>query len=110
MTLTLRPASQLITTDQFGVEGLPFISTTIQQLPVGQTATLTWDLLEFYRPTTLLDVLMRHQGLLAMRYADDAVVSFAQLTLQTTTVPEPGTLLLVTLGLGIYGYRWRRNR
>jgi len=81
LTLTLTPASGIIT-DAVRISGLPFVATSeIQNLPVGVTSTIQVELLEFYGSADIQSVLTANGGLMPMYYADDSIVSFARLDL-----------------------------
>jgi hypothetical protein len=110
LTLTLTPCNRLITTDVLKIEGLSLITTPIiQDLPVGQTVTIQFDLLDFYTSSAILGVFAATpNGALPMYYADDAILSYAELTLNT--IPEPTTLFLLGLGLAGIAVLRRRKR
>jgi hypothetical protein len=105
LTLTVREAQ--INTDVLRIRGLDNITAQIQQLVVGQTATITFDLLDFYTSNAILENLdatlvggtvPKSAGELLMLYQDDAVVSNAELSL-STDVPEPALGVLMLGGL-----------
>ena len=101
LTMTLTTCCA-INTDLVKIEGLPHIATNdIQELPPNVTETITLDLLDFYSSSDILNVLNGSNiGEIPMRYIDDAIVSFAELELISTSTPEPSTLLgLGTLAL-----------
>ena len=109
LRLTLTPPVSPVS-DRAAIFGLAeFQATQIDTLQVGVTQTIEIDLLEIYGASLILSQLFGSSpsfdpripasgpGQLTVGYANDAIVSFAELTL--VTVPEPGTALLVLLGL-----------
>jgi hypothetical protein len=106
LTLTLAPKDGLIVTDAVRVGDLPLITTPIQILSVGETATITLNLLDYYSSSQILGAFTSAEsGKLPMVYVDDAVVSFAKLELtdsSPTSVPEP-TSALSSLLFGVLG-------
>ena len=109
LTLTLKPTNTGITTDIVRILGLPFITTPlIQNLAVGVTSTIDFDLLNFYTSAQVLGSLTSHSGQIPMHYEDDAFVTFAKLDLQN--VPEPRTwpILMVGSVAMLVGLRLRR--
>lgn len=108
LTLTLTVREAQINTDVLRIRGLDNITAQIQDLMVGETATITFDLLDFYTSNQILenldstlvaDVLPKSSGELLMLYQDDAIVSSATLSLSTDTVPEAPVAALVLSGL-----------
>jgi hypothetical protein len=81
LTLTLEPTNGLITTDGITIQGLGSIVQPIRELPVGETSTITIDLLDYFSPDTVVQAIQRNAGRLSTTYQDDAIVSFAQLKL-----------------------------
>ncbi|CAD5371747.1 PEP-CTERM domain-containing protein [Rubrivivax sp. A210] len=59
-------------------------------------------------PAELFNWLSSHGGLFPMRYADDALVTAADLTLVSAPVPEPHATLLMLAGAGLLLARRRR--
>ena len=114
-TLTINPKQQFVTTDTTGIGG--GISELVNVLdipnvpPVGETGTITFDLLDFgFSQTTLLTVLNADSSkTIPWFYQDDAIISFAQLDLTTETVPEPSSILGL-LAFGAFGIGSRLNR
>lgn len=128
LTLTLSPKSGLFPTDIFGIPGVGSIYVpNIPNLPeLGQTGTLQLDLLDYgFTSAGILDGLKSAVGsniglgggqvfqssnaenVVPFRYSDDAIISYAELKLET--VPEP-TVTLGLLGLGIAGIAARRRK
>ncbi|MEM9216539.1 MAG: FG-GAP-like repeat-containing protein, partial [Cyanobacteria bacterium P01_F01_bin.150] len=85
LTLTITPKQEFISTDTFKIEGLgdiPLPNAT--EFSVGEKVTLSIDLLDFYSDEQILNALIEgDRGKLPMFYEDDAIVSDAQLELQT---------------------------
>ncbi|KAA3658170.1 MAG: hypothetical protein DWQ04_25925 [Chloroflexi bacterium] len=83
LTLMLAPKNKLITTDLVEIDGLHQIATPIiQTLPAnGRVHTVTIELLDYYCSANILEILVRHDGQLPMKYRDDAIVSYAHLEL-----------------------------
>ncbi|MBE9116616.1 PEP-CTERM sorting domain-containing protein [Lusitaniella coriacea LEGE 07157] len=121
LTLTLSPKSGLITTDRLGIPGVGSIRVPqIAGIPaVGKIGTVQLDLLKNgFTSAGILGSLQSTVGssiglgggqtftvsnaenVIPFSYADDSIVSFAQLKLET--VPEP-TSTLGFLALGIVG-------
>ena len=70
------------------------------------TTTLNIDLLSFYTPSEILAELIKGGGTIPMVYADDAIVSFAELELSGSPVPIPSTILFLGSGLlGLLGIK-----
>lgn len=89
LTLTLTPRDHAVSTDSVRIVGLPPIETPIiQSLPVGTfaTTTVTIELLDFYKPSDVLQVLTAADSI-PMRYIDDAVISYARLDIEA--IPSP---------------------
>lgn len=109
LTLTLTPSDSFITTDTTGIHDGEVVleSVAVPSLPdippVGQTDTITFDLLDFgFSQTTILNVLNADASkTIPWRYQDDAIISFAQLDLTVETVPEPVSILGTTVALGL---------
>jgi hypothetical protein len=105
LLLSLTPRNGLITTDSVCIDGLANIVDPIQGLPVlarGQTVDVTIDLLNSYSSDEILGVLNGGAvGVIPMRYADDSIVSYAQLDL-SNSVPDVGSTFAL-LGLGLAG-------
>ena len=111
LTMTLTTCCS-IQTDRVRIQGLPIIVTDdIQGLPRNVTETIKIDLLDFYSSDNILNTLNSGNiGEIPMLYSDDAIVSFAELELTSTSTPEPSTLLgLGTLALA-GGTLLRRKR
>ncbi|ETW95007.1 MAG: hypothetical protein ETSY1_32425 [Candidatus Entotheonella factor] len=91
LKLRLTPQREDIRTDELRIEGLrPIRPSEIRTLPVislGETRTVTLELLsdEFYRADEILSILNDpdNNGQLPMVYRDDAIISYAKLTLVT---------------------------
>lgn len=98
LTLHLTPRDSLITTDIFGIEGLPNIVTPLIQglsiLPLGEFHVVELDLLDFYTSDEILGIFSSGTpGVIPDFYGDDAIVSFAELDLNAV-VPEPATIFV----------------
>ena len=83
LTITLTPQNGLISTDVVRIDGLPNIVTpVIQSLPVGAASTIDLKLLDFYSSAEIMGVLTSGSaGLVPMLYADDAILTRAELEL-----------------------------
>ncbi|MDL2121574.1 MAG: hypothetical protein LWX51_00515 [Deltaproteobacteria bacterium] len=85
LTLELTPKGSGISTDAFKINLIgfpPIITPVIQELPIGVTSTIQIELTNFYRNRALPDLLKAtHGDSIPAFYADDAIVSFAELTL-----------------------------
>jgi len=105
LQLVLTPKDALISTDTIELGSLGFIGSPnpIQDLVVGDiTKIVTIDLLDYYTPIQLENTFFQgaptgNEGRILLRYSDDAIVSGAKLKM-TAFVPEPGTLLLFSVG------------
>jgi hypothetical protein len=88
LELTLTPKSSLVAFDIVRIEGLSDITNPpqFQNLPVDQETTVQLELLDFYSSDDILEILSEN-GELEMFYADDAIVSFARLSLTSETQP-----------------------
>lgn len=87
-----------VQTDAVSIVGLAGLFDPFDELSAGLTVNITFDLLDFYTPSSILQKLVASpDGVLSMFYADDAIVSFARLEL--TAVPEPSSFALLTFGL-----------
>jgi hypothetical protein len=63
-------------------------------------------------PAALFSWLTSHNGLFPVLYADDALVTYAKLTLISAPIPEPGSVALLAagmLGIGAWVRRQRRG-
>ena len=118
LRLTLTPAASPVR-DRAAIFGLAeFQSPLFDAIPVDLTRTVAIDLCEIYSDLQILSTLFGSSpqldpripqsgpGQLTLGYANDAVVSFAELEL--VAVPEPGSGLLVALGLLPLTRRWTR--
>ena len=86
LILTLTPKRSDRSSDVVLIEGLPSIGTPlIRTLPIGITTTIQLELLDFYTASDILEAFTAANGRLAMRYGDDAIVSFAQLALENVS-------------------------
>jgi hypothetical protein len=117
LNLTLHPVStgtgqQGITDDRVGIPpGNLYINTpAITGLPVGVTSPVSLDLLSFFTSAEILAVFTANNGTIPMVYGDDAIVSFAEVTLSNEVVPEPSTWLLLSAGMGVIVAVGRRRR
>lgn len=108
LNMMLRPVNtgtggpQGITDDRVGIPPASlYISTpAINDLPVGVLSPVSINLLSFFTSAQILDVLTNNGGTMPMVYGDDAVVSYAEVTLSNEVVPEPSTWLLLSAGVG----------
>jgi hypothetical protein len=81
--LTLTPKRSDRFSDEVLIEGLSSIGTPlIRTLPIGITSTIQLELLDFYTASDIMKAFTAANGRIAMSYADDAIVSFAQLALE----------------------------
>lgn len=109
LNLTLHPVNtgtggpQGVTDDRVGIPpGNLYLTTpAITGLPVGVTSPVSLDLLSFFTSAEILAVFTANSGTIPMVYGDDAIVSFAELTLSNDVVPEPSTWLLLSAGMGV---------
>lgn len=116
LTLTLTPKRWDVNTDTVrigtGTPHLPNINTSIiQSLPVNTDSTVYVELLDFYTSDEILNALNGAyppyaSGNVPMAYFDDAIVSYAQLDLQSVPIP-PAVCLL---GSGLIGLVALRKR
>ncbi len=98
LTLTLFPANGLLTTDATGVFGGKVIR--IPEIPgipaVGTTGTVSIELLDFgFTSTDIINSFDPVTNTIPWVYADDAVVSYAELelTVEVESSPEPTNIL-----------------
>lgn len=108
LSLTLSPRSGLITTDSTGIPGMG--SVKIPNIPgipsVGKIGTVTFDLLDYgFDANNILTALTSGTAnSISWVYQDDAIISNAQLTLESESVPEPtsmlGLFVLGAVGIG----------
>ncbi len=92
LLLTLEPKGGDISTDIIKIEGLSNItmSSIGQAFPVSVTTTLQIELLDFYTSSDILNVLnAAPDGQLPLLYADDAIISYAELVLSGNTEFAP---------------------
>jgi len=80
LTLELTPKTHLIYNDIFRIDGLSPIPAFIG-LPIDVLSTIQIELTNFYRNMSLAYLLKAMNGRIPAFYADDAIVSFAELTL-----------------------------
>ena len=105
--LDLKPLS-LFETDTFEIAGIGSLQFTdflpLNQAKYNQTQSVQIDLLKFFSPGTILTAFNNSGGSLQASYGDDAILSFAKMTLEAESVdvPEPATTfgLLTLVGLG----------
>ena len=123
LTLELSPRSGLLPTDSTGIFGVKSIK--IPEIPgipmVGQTGTVTIDLLDFGFTSEQILTTLKGSGPVTRGapnnpnsipwfYSDDSIVSYAELKLHAEPTPEPSTLIgLGTLALA-GGTLLRRKR
>ena len=115
LTLTISPRDPFISTDTTGIDVNALVQTqpvpitlepvNVPNLPnlpeVGQTGTITFDLLDFgFSQTALLEALNASASI-PWFYQDDAIISGARLDLTIETVPEPLATLGTTLAFGL---------
>lgn len=121
LNLTLHPVNtgtagpQGVTDDRVGIPpGNLYITTpAINGLPVGVTSPVSLDLLSFFTSAEILGVFTGNGGTIPMVYGDDAIVSYAELTLSNDrngVVPEPSTWLLLSAGMGVILAAGRRRK
>jgi len=108
LTLTLQTTGGVVS-DTIEIVGLGArAATEIRSLAGGFNGTITFDLLDYYSSASILTELGNPSaGQLSMIYEDDAIVSFASLSLQT--VPTPASLALILIGVAGFGIRFRKT-
>jgi len=108
LSMMIRPVStgtagpQGITDDRVGIPPANlFISTpAITGLPIGVLSPVNIDLLSFFTSAEILGVFVSNAGTIPMVYGDDAIVSYAEVTLSNEVIPEPSTWVLLSAGVG----------
>lgn len=105
LTLALQTTAGVVS-DTIEIVGLGArAASEIRGLPGGFDGSITFDLLPYYSSLAILAELANPTtGQLSMIYEDDAIVSYARLTL-ATAVPEPASLALICIGLAGLGYQ-----
>ena len=110
LTLTLSTCCD-ISTDAVRILGFPVINTDlITELPIPETNTIDFDLLDFYTSNQILEALFP-TGMLPFRYFDDAIVSFSKLELSnenTQSVPDSVSSFGL-MAIGVVGLFWKRQ-
>ncbi len=104
LTLAMTTHDSWVHTDFVQMDDLDYaLAPEIRSFPSSGHGTVEFDLMDYYTDTEILGVLKDHNGIIPMKYADDAIISHARLDL--TPVPEPSTLILLTSFLGMMGIR-----
>ncbi len=119
-TLTLTKLGDITNNDGIGPYNFPSTSSPwpveINNQSYGVTDTVTFDLLKYFTSNELLGAISLSGpdfGEMPFFYADDAIISFSQLTLvnDDAGVPEPSELILLSLGLvGVCFARCNRSK